>query len=103
MSFLPRTVYAVSCDSCGATYHAQDQDDLGSDYELTLESAQLDAGTARCMTTEGWIITTRHLCPVCVQARSDAVTERLETELTHTPLFEFPIHRPAPPEGTDPA
>lgn len=41
MSLLPRTVYVVSCDHCGATYYAQGPDE-DSDFELTLPTPQLD-------------------------------------------------------------
>ena len=101
MSLLPRTVYVVSCNNCGATYSAQDPDE-GTEYELTLPTVHLDPAWARCMNAEGWIITTRHMCPDCVTARGDAFVERLELERTHTPLFDLPAERPGEigPEGT---
>lgn len=102
MTLLPRTVYVVGCDSCGATYYVQGPDD-DSDCELTLPTRQLDAAWARCMTSDGWIATTRHLCPDCVKARGNAFVERLELERTNAPLFDIPVHRPAQREGTDPS
>lgn len=101
MSLLPRTVYVIGCDSCGATYHAQGADDEEDDYELTLPTCQLDPAWARCMTAQGWIVTSRHLCPACVQARGDAFIERLELEHTNLPLFDLPVHRPRPAQGTE--
>ncbi|CAM5678591.1 hypothetical protein SANTM175S_02375 [Streptomyces antimycoticus] len=60
MSLVPRTVYVVGCDSCGATFHAQGLDE---DYELTLPTQQLDPAWAEDMVSRGWIVTSRHLCP----------------------------------------
>ncbi|GAA3372247.1 hypothetical protein GCM10017744_102990 [Streptomyces antimycoticus] len=99
MSLVPRTVYVVGCDSCGATFHAQGPDE---DYELTLPTQQLDPAWAEDMVSRGWIVTSRHLCPFCVQARGDAFIERLELEHTHLPLFDLPVHRPGPGDA-DPA
>ncbi|WP_329583663.1 hypothetical protein [Streptomyces sp. NBC_01361] len=102
MSLLPRTFYVVGCDSCGTTYYVQNLEDDTED-ELTLATSELPESWARCMTSEGWIATTRHLCPNCVKARGDSFIERLELERTHMPLFDLPVRRPAKGEGTDPS
>ncbi|MBT2439788.1 hypothetical protein J7E93_06565 [Streptomyces sp. ISL-36] len=99
MSLLPRTVYVVGCDNCGATYCAQGPDE-DSDFELTLPTPQLDPAWARRMTSEGWIATTRHLCPECVTARGNAFVERLELERTKSPSSTSPS--PAPPSAKEP-
>ncbi|WP_331718447.1 hypothetical protein [Streptomyces sp. NBC_00624] len=103
MSLEPRTVYVVGCDTCGATYYAPCADNEDDEYELTLPTCQLDPTWARRMTADGWIATSRHMCPSCVRTKGDALLEHLELERTNLTLFDIPIHRPHPaPEAEDP-
>ncbi|MCT2591105.1 hypothetical protein LHJ74_14505 [Streptomyces sp. N2-109] len=88
VSYQPVTVYAIRCDQhdCGTTGHCYDPD-AEQHYELHLDQPEMGGGTRRWLTSEGWLLGVRDLCPAHATAAAVAAVERLEIEMTHEPLF----------------
>ncbi|MFE2693625.1 hypothetical protein [Streptomyces mirabilis] len=104
MGFTPRTVYVITCDGCAAVYRMPDLESDDDDFELELTDQHLDPAVARQMTADGWIAGGRHYCPRCADGVGHALVERLETEITHEPLFDLTDldqARPSRDEETD--
>lgn len=82
MAWFPVTLYALACDQCGEHFQ-YDNPDADEPTDLLLPAPELAAHTRKWLSTDGWVIGHRFLCP----ADAAQAMERLEFDATHDPLF----------------